>query len=335
MTPSRRSTSYRQWHLNGLVFAPFFLMIASLSQADALQEQAQALFGDGQPPVMNYSEAEAELGRLLFFDDRIGRDGTHCGSCHLYSEGGADGRKTAKGAFGREGNRNVPTVVDIVPQLSMHWSGDRASLAEQATRALTAPPAYAHDTTEEAIAVINKLPDLTAKFEKVYPEGVSVENWGKALSAYQESLVTTSDFDRYLQGDENALNEAQTEGLKTFMNTGCATCHNSRILGGTSYQKFGVFADYTKYTNSKEDVGRMAFTGKESDRRVFKVPPIRHAVKTAPYFHDGSIAELKDAVQIMAKVQLGKTLSEKENQAILTFLQAASAPMPEAMRQPE
>lgn len=146
--------------------------------------------------------------------------------------------------------------------------------------------------------------------------------------------MTTSDFDRYLQGDETALSAAEKNGLKTFINTGCVSCHNGRILGGTSYQKFGVFADYTEHTGSEEDIGRMAFTGKESDRHVFKVPPIRHAVQTAPYFHDGSVAELKDAVNIMAKIQLGKTLSDVDNQAIIEFLHAVTAPMPEAIKKP-
>lgn len=124
----------------------------------------------------------------MFFDERIGRDGTHCGSCHIYSKGGADGLKTGVGAFGLVGKRNVPTVVDIVPQISMHWTGDRTSLAEQATRALTAPPAYAHKTPEDALAVIKTLPDLNQRFNQLYSDGVTLENWGESVIGLSRAL---------------------------------------------------------------------------------------------------------------------------------------------------
>lgn len=311
-----------------------FSGLALPAWADPLQQQAQAVFGDGAAPVSRYSVAEGEFGRRLFFDERIGVDGTNCGTCHQYEKGGADGRVTAQGAFGRIGKRNTPTVVDIVPQFIMHWVGDRESLEDQAIRSLTAPPAYAHSSIDGALDAMRKLPDLQQGFDALYADGVSAANWGKAIAAYQEQLVTESAFDRYLQGDEQALTVAQQQGLQVFMNTGCAGCHNGRLLGGTSYQKFGVVADYTQYTGSAEDIGRMAFTGNESDRRVFKVPPIRHAVQTAPYFHDGSVAKLSDAIRIMAKVQLGRDLSADDIRAIEQFLQATSAPMPEAMKKP-
>ncbi len=334
MIPTIRRVAATPFTVGLMAFAALSATLSAPASADALQQQAQAVFGSGEAPPRQSSAAEAALGRVLFFDTRIGRDGTNCGTCHEQSKGGADGRKTALGAFGRQGKRNTPTIVDIVPQISMHWTGDRESLADQAIRALTAPPAYAHASTDEALAVIKALPDLNEGFNALYDDGVTAANWGKALSAYQEHLVTTSAFDRYLQGDAQALNAAQKEGLKTFINTGCAGCHNGRLLGGTSYQKFGIVADYTQYTGSQEDIGRMAFTGKESDRRVFKVPPLRHVVQTAPYFHDGSVAELKDAIDIMAKVQLGRTLSDDDNQAIQTFLQAVTAPMPAELQRP-
>lgn len=304
------------------------------ASADPLQQQAQAIFGDGAAPQSRYSVAEGEFGRTLFFDERIGMDGTNCGTCHQYEKGGADGRVTAQGAFGRVGKRNTPTVVDIVPQFIMHWMGDRESLEDQAIRSLTAPPAYAHSNIDGALDAIRKLPDLQQGFNALYEDGVTAANWGKAIAAYQEQLVTESAFDRYLQGEQQALTAAQKQGLQVFMNTGCAGCHNGRLLGGNSYQKFGVLADYTQYTGSAEDIGRMAFTGNESDRRVFKVPPIRHAAQTAPYFHDGSVAKLSDAIRIMAKVQLGRDLSAGDISAIEQFLQATTAPMPETMKKP-
>lgn len=322
--------------MRALLLGLFVSGVALSASADPLVEQAQRWFGDGQPPaeVAALNPAEVSLGHQLFFDDRIGKDGTSCGSCHVYEKGGADGRATAIGAFGRIGKRNTPTVVDITPQISMHWIGDRASLADQAIRSLTAPPAYAHDSVEGALAVVQALPDLTQQFDALYDDGVTAENWGRALTAYQVSLVTESPFDRYLQGDVNALTDGQKQGLRTFMDTGCAACHSGRLLGGNSYQRFGLVEDYLPYTGSVYDAGRMALTGNPADDRVYKVPPIRHAVQTAPYFHDGSVDDIERAVWIMAKVQLGRDLADEQVASIVTFLQAATAPMPLAMKPP-
>ncbi|GGY55473.1 cytochrome-c peroxidase [Bacterioplanes sanyensis] len=309
-----------------------FGLFSLAAQAD-LRAQAQAIFGDGSRPVAEPAAAEVALGRKLFFDARIGVDGTSCASCHAAEHGGADGRATAIGAFGRQGSRNTPTIVDIVPQIAMHWTGDRRSLAHQAISSLTAPPAYAHETQQAAVNRMTELADLKADFERVYGE-VSAENWGRALTAYQQALTTESDFDRFLQGRAD-LGEAAKRGLQNFMQIGCAGCHSGPLLGGQSYQKFGLVADYTRYTGSAEDIGRQQHTGKASDYRVFKVPPLKHAVQTAPYFHDGSVSQLSAAIDIMAKVQLGQTLSPAQVSDMVAFLTAASAPMPALLSPPE
>lgn len=135
-----------------------------------------------------------------------------------------------------------------------------------------------------------------------------------------------------MQGESTALDAGQQHGLQVFVDSGCAACHNGRLLGGSSYQRFGIVDDYTRHTGSPEDIGRMALTGNEADRRVFKVPSLRHAVQTAPYFHDGSVASLDKAIAIMAQVQLGKQLADEEIGAIRRFLAATTAPMPEALR---
>ncbi|HEY9033662.1 MAG TPA: cytochrome c peroxidase [Pseudomonadales bacterium] len=168
-----------------------------------------------------------------------------------------------------------------------------------------------HPDLPSALAAIRLLPDLQARFAALYKDGVTAANWGRALTAYQERLLTTSAFDRFLQGESTALDAGQQHGLQVFIDSGCAGCHNGRLLGGSSYQRFGMVDDYTRHTGSPEDIGRMALTGNEADRRVFKVPSLRHAVQTAPYFHDGSVASLDKAITIMAQVQLGKQLADE------------------------
>lgn len=153
-------------------------------------------------------------------------------------------------------------------------------------------------------------PFLGKRFLDAYSAKGSSHN-GRALEAYQASLATPSAFDRFLAGKDDALNATQRAGLRAFIDVGCAGCHNGALLGGTSFQRFGLTQDYWAVTNSaNRDPGRMAITKKEEDRNVFRVPMLRNVAKTAPYFHDGSVARLDDAVRMMAALQLGRALEE-------------------------
>ena len=142
-------------------------------------------------------------------------------------------------------------------------------------------------------------------------------------------MVTPSPFDRYLAGDVNALSPKARGGLDTFINTGCATCHNGVLVGGGMYRKFGVAEAYWKATGSQTiDNGRVDVTENLDDLYVFRVASLRNVAMTAPYFHDGSVATLPEAVRVMARVQLGVTLGDAEMSDIVTFLQSLTGELP-------
>lgn len=161
------------------------------------------------------------------------------------------------------------------------------------------------------------------------PEPLSARNYGRALQAYQASLITPAAFDRFLAGDDSALNQAQRTGLRAFIDVGCAGCHNGPLLGGTSFQRFGLTRDYWTLTGSASpDPGRYAMTKKEADRNVFRVAMLRNVAKTAPYFHDGSVARLDEAVRVMAALQLGRALDERTVGALVAFLETLTGEIP-------
>ncbi len=159
--------------------------------------------------------------------------------------------------------------------------------------------------------------------------GVSAEHYAQAMQAYQETLRTPGPFDDWLNGDDTALDEHQRRGLESFIDRGCAACHSGPLFGGGSLQCFGVVEDYRPLTGSTgNDNGLMDKCGSEADRDIFRVQPLRNVAQTAPYFHDGSVAELSDAVAVMARVQLGQALSQEEVQGIVRFLEALGGPVP-------
>jgi cytochrome c peroxidase len=175
-------------------------------------------------------------------------------------------------------------------------------------------------------------------FREAFPhetEPVSPANYGRALQAYQATLATPSPFDQFLSGDDTALDAEQKAGLDTFLKIGCADCHDGPLLGGGSYQKFGMAKDYWSATGGENpEAGRFSVTKKESDRYVFRVQMLRNIAKTAPYFHDGSVAPLHAAVQVMAEVQLGERLTDSDAAAISKFLHALTGEVPEQFAPP-
>jgi cytochrome c peroxidase len=181
------------------------------------------------------------------------------------------------------------------------------------------------------VALLNQL-NYAPAFRAAYPQdsdAVTPANYARAIAAYQATLKTPAPFDRFLAGDEAALAEQQQQGLRTFIATGCAGCHNGPLFGGISLQRFGVVRDYWKETGSEPvDVGRFAVSKKEEERYVFRVPMLRNVAKTAPYFHDGSVERLDRAVKIMAGVQLGLALSDAQIAGIVSFLGSLTGEVP-------
>jgi cytochrome c peroxidase len=313
-----------------LPFAVFLAAAALPAHADpALRSQAQQLFGRIEaPPAAALARPEVELGRRLFWDERISLDGkTSCGSCHL--DHGADKRAFSPDAKGLPTSRHSPTVFNSMGQPSMRWLGDRKTGAEQAEGSLTGSLGF----PDKKVA-LEKLREhgYADAFKAAYPgeaEAFTTAHYGKALHAYQATLVTPAPFDRFLAGDEKALDARQVAGLRAFIATGCAACHNGALLGGTQFMKFGVVKDYWTETGSKKpDLGRVAFTKNDADKYVFRVPMLRNVAKTPPYFHDGSVATLENAIGIMASVQLGRALDAKTTSEIAAFLETLTGPVP-------
>jgi cytochrome c peroxidase len=303
--------------------------ISTAYAADALQMDAAARFGRVEHAPVR-SLAEVDLGRALFWDTRLSLDGkTACASCHFAQDWGADRRRFSPDARGKPTSRHSPTIFNAMSQPMLRWLGDRKSGAEQAEGSMVGSMGFAKKT--ELVEVMRKH-NYEPLFRAAYPkeaEPVSAAAYGKALEAYQATLTTPAAFDRYLAGDAKALTDKQKDGLRLFIGVGCAGCHSGPLLGGASLQRFGIVKEYWLATRSeKPDVGRYAMTKQEQDRYVFRVPMLRNVARTAPYFHDGSVATLDAAVRVMAEVQLGRTLSDSETGAIVEFLDALTGEVP-------
>lgn len=279
------------------------------------------------------SEDKIALGHMLFFETRLSADGTvSCARCHLPSYYGADALKKSIGAHGREHPFHSPSVLNSALHVASHWRGERANVEAQAIAALVGAPAFANPSLAAAETKLKAIPGYLPLFKKAFPddqEPVSAANFGKAVGAYERTLQTPGAFDNFLNGDENALSPSAKAGLRTFIEVGCAGCHNGPGVGGNSFQKFGLYKDYWLATGSiKPSSGRFDITGEESDKYVFKVPSLRNVAMTPPYFHDGSVAKLEQAVNTMAELQLGRSLNEQQVSDISAFLQALTGDLP-------
>jgi cytochrome c peroxidase len=332
--PSRRLTRY----VVGMAIALASLATWAANSADqTLLQQARTLFkalprnmGTAAYPV---TPELVSLGRMLFFDPRISLDGTvSCSRCHQPALYGTDGLAKSIGVEDRKNPRNAPTVLNAALQFAAHWRGDRTNVEDQASQALVGPPSFGEPDFPSAMAKIKAIPGYAGMFAKAFPgdkDPVNSGNWGRAIGAYERTLVTPSPFDAYLAGDIHALSAPARAGLRTFIDAGCAACHNGVGVGGGMYQKFGVMEDYWHETHSRAiDKGRFDVTGNPADMYVFKVPSLRNVAMTPPYFHDGSVATLPEAVHAMGKVQLGRDLSGQDVEAIDAFLGSLTGPLP-------
>lgn len=270
------------------------------------------------PTIIKSDTEKVALGRLLFHDPILSKDSSiSCATCHPLINYGVDGLEKSFGVNGAIGKRNTPTVWNARYNFSQFWDGRAKDLKEQALVPITT----SFEMNETLDGVVKKLSNdknYTKYFQRVYDDGVTAANIADAIAAFEMTLVTPdSKFDRFLRGDENALTPQEQEGLSLFKSKGCVACHNGINIGGTLYQKIGVFGDIP---SGSDDLGRYHITKKAFDKQYFKVPSLRNVEKTAPYFHDGSAATLREAVETMVDVQLGRMLEEKEIEKIVLFL---------------
>jgi len=313
------------------------ITLASNGDEDLLK-QAKQIFGP-LPKVMSSDKnpitpEKVELGKMLLYEARISVDGTvSCAKCHPIGLYAADGLKKPIGNNCKVNPRNAPTLFNAAGQISAHWIGNRVDVEDQARQSVTGPPSFGMPSNEAVEKKLKEIKRYMELFKKAFPgesDPVTVDNFAKAVGAFERTLVTPSRFDSFLKGDVAALNEREKRGLKTYIEAGCIMCHSGPYVGGQVYQKSGIFEPYWKYTKSEPiDEGRYVVTKNEADKYVFKVPIHRNVEKTAPYFHDGSVDKLEDAVWIMGKIQLGKDLNKSQVGEIITFLKSLTGEIPE------
>lgn len=317
-------------------------MVNAENKEQALLDQARSLF-KALPDTAHvddypHSKARRELGKALFFETRVSTDGRmSCAACHNPSYYGADSLALSVGVHGKKLPRNAPTVFNTPLLIAQHYGGNRVSVEEQAMKALLSPLAYGNTSYAEVETKLEKL-GYEKKFQAAFPnepKAISAENWATAIGAFERTLLTPAPFDKYLKGDQKAISKEAKLGLEKFISTGCAGCHNGATVGGQSYQKFGIVEDYWLATGSKEmellkgrDKGKFHDTQKPEDTYIFKVPQLRNVAVTPPYFHDGSVARLEDAVRVMARVQLGQKLNDIDVANIVAFLQTLTGEVP-------
>ncbi|WP_239988743.1 cytochrome-c peroxidase [Paramagnetospirillum kuznetsovii] len=268
-----------------------------------------------------------ELGKKLYFDTRLSKSGfISCNSCHNLSLGGTDNLKTSIGHNWNKGPINAPTVLNSSMNLAQFWDGRAKDLKAQAGGPIANPGEMASNH-ELAVEVLQSIPGYVAEFKKTFgTDKVTIEEVTKAIAAFEETLVTpNSRFDKWLKGDKKAINANELAGYKLFKDSGCTACHNGAAVGGNSFQKMGVVAPYAATSPAE---GRVGVTKDEADRFNFKVPTLRNVELTYPYFHDGEAATLKQAVDTMGRIQLGKQFSDDENAKIVAFLKTLTGDQP-------
>lgn len=298
------------------------VMITSM-QVSAANEPIQPI-----KPVKPENAELVELGKMLFFDPRLSKSGfISCNSCHNLSMGGTDNIKTSIGHKWQQGPINAPTVLNSSMNLAQFWDGRAQDLKEQAGGPIANPGEMA-STHDIAVKVVNSMPQYREQFKKAFgSNGVDIDRVTTAIAAFEETLVTPgSRFDKWLEGDKQALTKEELDGYKLFKSSGCTKCHNGPAVGGNSFEKMGV---HKPYETSNPAVGRMDVTGKEEDRFVFKVPTLRNVELTYPYFHDGGAATLEEAVDIMGRLQVNREFNKEEIANIVAFLKTLTGKQPD------
>ena len=308
---------------------------SAVAEWQALPKEAPA---PGDNPT---TQAKVELGKMLYFDPRFSATGTvSCFSCHNVMEGGDDHRSVSIGVHGQSGGRNAPTVWNAAFLSSQFWDGRAATLEEQAVGPVTNPIEMGMTNLDDAIKRIRAIPGYQPYFKEAFGDGetVNMDNAVKAIAAYERTLITpNSPFDRYVNGDTSTLTPEAVRGMAAFESVGCTACHSGPAFAGPTlppgtgfFMKFPTFvgkAVVAKY-DLLADEGRFTATGNAADKNVWRVPTLRNLVYTAPYFHNGAVKSLDEAVRIMAEAQLNKDLSDEQVADIVAFLESLTGEFP-------
>ncbi len=285
-----------------------------------------------EPSELSLDPAKLALGEALFHDKRLSVDDSiSCSSCHNLSKGGTDQSRFSTGVKANKGHINSPTVYNAVYNFKQFWDGRAATLAEQAAGPVHNPIEMASNW-DQVSKKLSADPEMLKLFEAAYKsKEINGEKIAEAIATFEESLITPSRFDKYLRGDNQALSSDEKKGYVLFQKHNCTNCHSGPGLGGQSFEKMGLAKDYfadrvagsnglQQMPRAKEDYGRFNVSRRESDRYKFKVPLLRKLSSTFPYFHDGNVPSIEEAVRIMGDYQLGKKLSSEDIRLISKFL---------------
>ncbi len=286
-------------------------------------------------PQNPMSREKIALGTELFFDTILSKDkDINCASCHLLDQGGDDNLPTAIGHSGLKNpfHLNSPTVLNSALQKFQFWNGSAKDVEEQSKGPIQAPFEMNMSPNEVLIRLENS-PSYIEKFKNIFGE-ISFENVQKAIGAYERTLLTRGNYDKFLEGNNSAINEKAKKGFAHFINYGCKGCHTGMSVGGQSMQKFplrkiaGIYdmrvnleinPDLRRIDNSFPFENKGGFLGKDNSK-LFKVPILRNISQTSPYFHNGAVKELEDVVKIMGIHQIGVKFTNQEIEEIVEFL---------------
>jgi cytochrome c peroxidase len=286
--------------------------------------------------------AKIELGKMLYFDPRLSVDGTvSCNSCHNVMSDGGDGRPVGVGVRGQRGGRGSPTVWNSAYNTVQFWDGRAASLEDQAKGPLTNPIEMGMANHDEVMKRVNQIPGYVAAFKKAFPkdkDAVTIDNLAKAIATYERTLITlNSPFDRYIKGNKKAMTVQQVKGMKLVEEIGCTSCHTGENFSGDGFKMGeGHYQPFPQIPGSKfdkmydllADKGRFEVTKKDEDKNHWRVPTWRNVALTAPYFHNGKVKTLDEAVRVMGKTQLGIDLTDEQISNIVAFLNSLTGEFP-------
>jgi cytochrome c peroxidase len=328
----------------GLVVVTSAVLASQFAYAKTPAQKAATAFilpSKAPEPADNISNpAKVELGKQLFFDPRLSKDGTvSCNSCHNVMSSGTDNRPTSAGISGQLGGRSAPTVFNAAFLSAQFWDGRAASLEDQAKGPLTNPIEMGMENHEVVIARVKKIDGYKAQFEKAFGKNsINIDNLAKAIAAYERTLITpNSPFDQWAKGDASAISESAQRGFVKMTEIGCTSCHSGPAFSGPRlpigtgfYQKFPTNTDneYVKKYDLMADIGRKNVTKMDVDANMFRVPTLRNIAITAPYFHNGKVTDLKEAIKVMGKTQLNKDLAQGEVDDIYAFLNTLTGSIP-------
>ncbi|QED47073.1 cytochrome-c peroxidase [Cytobacillus dafuensis] len=299
-------------------------------------EEAKAKFevlGDIPVPADNtMTDEKIELGKKLYFDPRLsGNNVQSCMSCHAPGAGYGDGMAKFIGFEGFNGPRNSPTIINSGYYDENFWDGRAGSLEEQALGPIQSEVEM-NQNLDELVIELNGVPTYVEEFNKVFNDKISADNIAKAIAAFERTIVIADTaFDRYLQGEEDAISADAKDGMKLFAGeAGCISCHAGPLLSDQNYHNLGMSGDD----------GRFAVTGNEEDKGKFRTSALRGVAHTSPYMHDGSLETLKDVVQYYNegggnhsnKSELMKplNLTDREVDSLVGFLESLSGELPKA-----